>query len=97
MDSLCKHGLLVYTWTHGIDIIHGIESDSWYSIGTNGSHTNERIKCCLYAGFFGTISKINAFFGELASLPLPLTTWDHLLLKICLFECEAQEDFHLLA
>ena len=31
---------------------HGIDSDSWYIIGTPESHTYERAECYPYAGFF---------------------------------------------
>ena len=43
---------MVYTWTHGIDSTHGIDLDTWYSIGTPESHTYERAQCCPYAEFF---------------------------------------------
>ena len=33
MDSWHIIGLMVQTWTHGIDNTHGIDLDTWYSIG----------------------------------------------------------------
>ena len=48
--------LMVYnhgnTQTRGINNTHGIDLDSWYSIGTYKSHTYKRAKCYPYAGFF---------------------------------------------
>ena len=32
-------------WTYGIDNTHGIDLNSWYSIGTPESHTCERAEC----------------------------------------------------
>ena len=46
---------MVYTLTHGIDNTHGIDLDTWYSIGTTESHTYERAECCPYAEFFSSI------------------------------------------
>ena len=49
---------MVLAKTHGMDIdididnTHGIDLNSWYSIGTSESHTNERAECYTYAGFF---------------------------------------------
>ena len=58
IDFRYRHGLMVSTWTHGINmdswywLTIGIDSDSWYIIDTPESHTYERAKCCPYAGFF---------------------------------------------
>ena len=42
---------MVWTYTYGIDNTHGIDINSWYSIGTPESHTYERAECYPYAGF----------------------------------------------
>ena len=53
-----KLGFMVLAKTHGMDIpygidnTHGIDLNSWYSIGTSESHTYERAECYPYAGFF---------------------------------------------
>ena len=52
MDSSYRNGLMVSTRTHGIDI------DSWYSIGTLESDKYERAECCPYAGFFILLNRI---------------------------------------
>ena len=51
MYSWYRHGLMVQTWTHGTDNTHGINSDSWYIIGTPESHTYEKAECHPCAGF----------------------------------------------
>ena len=38
MDSWYRYGIMVETWTHGIDI-KGINLNSWYRIGTPESQT----------------------------------------------------------
>ena len=43
---------MVLAKTHGVDNTHGIDLNSWYSIGTSELHTYERAKCYPYAGFF---------------------------------------------
>ena len=49
-DSWNWQGLMVQTWTHGIENTHGIDLYSWYRIGTPESHTYKRNECCPYAG-----------------------------------------------
>ena len=39
----------------GIDNTHGIDLNSWYSIGTPESHMYERAECYPYAEFFKTL------------------------------------------
>ena len=55
---------MVFTWTHGIDNTHGIDSDSWYSIVTPESHTNESVECCLYAVFFKELFPLQGNFTK---------------------------------
>ena len=46
---------MAYTWTHGIDKTHGIDSDLGYSIGTPESQTYERAECCRMQDFFSAV------------------------------------------
>ena len=39
MDSWYLQGLMVETWTHGIDNTNGSALDSWYRIASPESHT----------------------------------------------------------
>ena len=52
MKSWYRHGPKICTWTDGIEYTHGIDSDSWYSIGTPESHTYKRAKGFPYTEFF---------------------------------------------
>ena len=52
MDSWYWQRLMVWTQTYGIDNTHGIELNSWYSIGTPESYTYKRAECCPYEGIF---------------------------------------------
>ena len=52
MHSWYWQRLMVYTWTHGIDKTHGIDLDTWYSIGTPESHMYERAESFPNAGCF---------------------------------------------
>ena len=53
MESCFLKGIMVSTWTHGIDSNHGIDSDSWYRIATPESHTHKRAKFYPYAKLAG--------------------------------------------
>ena len=46
---------------YGIFNTHGIDLNSWYSIGTPESHTYEGAECYPYAGFFLCRSKTHIF------------------------------------
>ena len=52
MDSQYWQRLMVWIQTHGVDNTHGIDLNSWYSIGTTKSHTYKRAQCCPYEEFF---------------------------------------------
>ena len=43
---------MVWKKTYGIDNTHGVDLNSWYSIGTPESNMYERAECCPYAGVF---------------------------------------------
>ena len=62
------------TQTCGINNTHGIELDSWYSIGTSKSHTYKRAECYPYAGFFPSFLLYTTFKTGVAaaceSIPL---------------------------
>ena len=54
MDSWYRHRLMVQTQTQGIENIHGIVSDSWYSIGTPESHTYKKGQVVPVCGIFSS-------------------------------------------
>ena len=57
MDPWYWQRLMVWIWTYVIDNTHGVDLDSWYSIGTPESHKYEKAECCPFAGFFMTVSE----------------------------------------
>ena len=52
MDSWFWQRLMVWTYTYDIDNTHGIDLNSWYSIGTPESQTYKRAECYPYAKLF---------------------------------------------
>ena len=83
MGSFYRHGLIVFTkthgiddrentWTHGIDNTYGIHLDTLYSIGTPESHMYEMAECCPYAGFLCN-TEVHTYFPTIQSSELNIS------------------------
>ena len=64
MYSRYWKGLMVYTWTHGIENTNGIKLDSQYGISTPYLHMYKSAEWCPYAGFFFSSFQLSGFFYD---------------------------------
>ena len=51
MASWYRHGIMVLTWTQGVDNTNGIDLNAWYRIGTPESQTYPRAERCYMPDF----------------------------------------------